>query len=635
MRRSIAVCEPHFTYAGHCYNWKFVYTTASTLPKGTLLRFDLLSQGREIDWETPTTNLKKHSNVIYLLLEEEGKPIAGEEFLIEDEVVPNFDFKLPKEVKAGEQFSIVMGVSPTLRGTKNAKGNCAQKFLQRRRPFHLYIDPKGKGKFTETEVFSIDIRGNVLHTIRALVPSFVIKNKRFDIVLRFEDQYGNLTSHAPSDTLIDLTYEHLRENLNWNLFVPETGFIILPNLYFNEAGIYKIHLKNTKTGDCFFSSPIKCFPDGDAHLFWGQLHGETERFDASENIENCLRHTRDEKAFNFYGVSPFENAEEISNSDWKLVTQFSADFNENERYSTFLGFQWLGEEKEEGLRHFIYLKDGKSILRKKESKNGSLKKIYRQLPPKECIAIPSFTMGSATCFDFKDFNPDVERVVEIYNAWGSSECKNTEGNPKPILGKGKLAIKESVDGSIVKALNANCRFGFVAGGLDDRGIYSKLFEADQEQYMPGLTAIFAESHTREALFEALYNRSCYATTGERIILGIDIVGKGMGSELSTEHKPGLLVNRHISGYVAGTANLTKIEIIRNGEVIHTIKPEGYTCDYTYDDMVSLSSVVLKAKGKDVPSFVYYYLRVFQEDGHIGWSSPIWVDLVPTSKKGKK
>ena len=37
-----------------------------------------------------------------------------------------------------------------------------------------------------------------LQTIRLLTPSFVAKNKRFDIILRFEDEFGNLTNNAPA-----------------------------------------------------------------------------------------------------------------------------------------------------------------------------------------------------------------------------------------------------------------------------------------------------------------------------------------------------------------------------------------------------------------------------------------------------
>ena len=105
--------------------------------------------------------------------------------------------------------------------------------------------------------------------IRIITPSFVTKNKRFDVVVRFEDEFGNLTNETAENTLIELTYEYLRENLNWKLFIPETGFIALPNLYFNEAGVYTIQLKNLSTGEVFRSAPIKCFAEAHDYLFWG------------------------------------------------------------------------------------------------------------------------------------------------------------------------------------------------------------------------------------------------------------------------------------------------------------------------------------------------------------------------------
>ena len=49
MRRSICYCEPASALAGEVRTWKFVYTTASHLPKGAKLRFDLESRGRPID----------------------------------------------------------------------------------------------------------------------------------------------------------------------------------------------------------------------------------------------------------------------------------------------------------------------------------------------------------------------------------------------------------------------------------------------------------------------------------------------------------------------------------------------------------------------------------------------------------
>lgn len=632
MRRSICYCDPNSASAGETNTWKFVYTSAVALPKGTKLKFDLMSKGRDIDWHVPSANLKKTGNVVFAKLDN-GKVLQAKEIETPDSFTPQFEFTLASELPAGSNFSIQVGAQKDDAASAHKHGTRAQTNAQRRRTFLLYIDTAGKGNYDDPEMFTMDIRGSHLHAIRVLAPSFVTRNKRFDVIVRFEDEFGNLTSQAPAETLIELSHEHLRENLNWKLFVPETGFISLPNLYFNEPGVYTIQLRNTHTKEVFRSSPIKCFPENNKHLYWGLLHGESERIDSTENIESCLRHFRDEKAINFFASSSFENQEETSNEIWKQICQNLAEFDEADRFVAMVGFQWQGESPQEGQREIIYAKEGKQLLRKKDIKYSSLKKIYKSFAPKEILSIPCFTMAKGYEYNFDDYNPDFERVVEIYNAWGSSECTKKEGNPRPIQAHGKKGIQETAEGSLQKALARNFRFGFVAGGLDDRGIYADLFEGDQEQYSPGLTAIIAPEYSKSSMMEALYNRSCYATTGERIILGLYLAGHPMGSETSTATKHGLLINRHLHGYVAGTTKLEKVEIIRNGKVIHTFEPEGYSLEFAYDDMVPLEKAIIDAKDKK-PPFAYYYIRVTQEDGHMAWSSPIWVDYVPGSAKGK-
>ncbi|MFA6915221.1 MAG: DUF3604 domain-containing protein [Parachlamydiales bacterium] len=627
MRRSICYCEPTHAYAGEVNTWKFIYTTGSTLPKGTKLRFDMMSKGRNIDWETPTHNLKEGNNVIYGVMEN-GKILSPKLIDSPSSIVPQFEFVLPSEIPSEHSFTIVIG-SPKLDGPSARKsGSRAQTLAQRRRTFGLFVDPTGKGHFDEPELFALDVRGDKLDIIRIIVPSFVSKNKRFDAVVRFEDQYSNLTSNAPDETLIELTYEHIRENLNWRLFVPETGFLALPNMYFNEQGVFTIKLHNNATKEVFKAPPIKCFNETENALYWGLFHGESERFDSTESIESCLRHFRDEHVLGFYGVSPFENAEETPNEVWKQISQNVSDFDEADRFTTFLGFQWQGAAGSEGLRQIVFAKEGKTLPRKKEGKYPNLSKLYKSYSPKEIIAIPTFTMGDGYHYNFKEYDPDYERVAEIYNAWGSSECTEKEGNAIPITIEGKKGVKPNPEGSLQKALLRNCRFGFVSGGLDDRGVYGHFYDSDQKQYSPGLTAVICKEHTRQAIFDALWNRHCYATSGPRIIVGISIAGATMGSEITTADKPGLRVNRHIAAYAVGTEKLSKVEIIRNGVVVHTVKPTDYHVDFTYDDMDPWNKLLIDAKDKK-PSFVYYYLRVTQEDGNMAWSSPIWIDEEPT------
>ena len=139
--------------------------------------------------------------------------------------------------------------------------------------------------------------------------------------------------------------------------------------------------------------------------------------------------------------------------------------------------------------------------------------------------------------------------------------------------------------------------------------------------------------------EALYKRSCYATTGARIVISFSIAGATMGQELSTKVKPGLGINRYISGTIAGTGPLKKVELIRNGSVIHTWSDiKGPSLEFDFDDNQDPNRFLL-----DGPAgpFVYYYLRVLQEDKQMAWATPIWIDFadtikpLPKKKNGKK
>ena len=620
MRRSVAYTEPKKAYAGQVNTWKFVYSPATPLQKGTRFKFDIGSFGRDFEWVIPETGSRKKSNLIWMATNEK-KMIPATAVMDDTHHRPLFEFVLPHDLEEGENVCIFMG-SPDP-ATSATQGNRAQTNTVRRKPFYLHIDPKGKGNYKEIEPFYIDVRGGMLKKITPIVPSIVNKNERFNIVIRFEDEYSNLTGLSPEDTLIELSYERLRENINWKLFVPETGFITLPNLYFNEIGLYRIQLKNLRNGSVFFSSPIKCYPNNPLQAYWGTFHAESTMFDSSKNIESSLRFNRDDKSLQFFSTSAFESEEETPGTTWKNISTFISEFNEDDRSVAFLGCQWQGEDKEEGLRQIVYAKDGKPILRKNEQKSSHLKKIYRNHLPKELLSIPMFTMGSKTVYDFQSFDPEYEKAVEIYNAWGSSECTASEGNPRPISCKSKKGMKEKAEGSIRRALNKNCRFAFLAGGYDDRGAFKDFFDSDQVQYTPGITAILSSAQTRDGLLQAIEKRSTFATTGPRILVDFSIANQPIGSQISTADKPGLAYNRHIKIDIVGTDKLKEVLVIRNGEVFLRFAPDSEEFELEHDDLSPIAENILK--GPDGSLFQYFYLRVEQEDSHLAWSSPIWID----------
>jgi hypothetical protein len=122
--------------------------------------------------------------------------------------------------------------------------------------------------------------------------------------------------------------------------------------------------------------------------------------------------------------------------------------------------------------------------------------------------------------------------------------------------------------------------------------------------------VLARELTREAVFDALYQRRCYATTGEPIVLDFTLDGHLMGSELTSAQVSG---RPHIRVAVRACANVDRIGICKNGHLV--AHNPGMTSKETWD-WVDLDF--------DPAVDNYYYVRVAQVDGEMAWASPIWI-----------
>jgi hypothetical protein len=198
------------------------------------------------------------------------------------------------------------------------------------------------------------------------------------------------------------------------------------------------------------------------------------------------------------------------------------------------------------------------------------------------------------------------RLVEIYSKWGCSEITPPAYRP----------LKFSAPGHAVQdALAQGFRLGFTGGsdshvampgGRFDEGTLGNLrYESS------GLVGVWASELTRETVFDALYARHCYATSGARILLDFRVAGRPMGQEVIWHDR---LAPRQIAGHVIGAAEIARVEVVRNGHVWQTIAGDGGAiCRFDLEDASPLDGST------------YYYLRVIQSDDERAWSSPVWID----------
>jgi hypothetical protein len=82
----------------------------------------------------------------------------------------------------------------------------------------------------------------------------------------------------------------------------------------------------------------------------------------------------------------------------------------------------------------------------------------------------------------------------------------------------------------------------------------------------GITAVYAAELTREALWEALAARRCYATSGERILLQVEVDGHLMGEEYETDGEPCIKLA------VEGTAAIEQVDLLCGTRPLWTWRP---------------------------------------------------------------
>ncbi len=196
--------------------------------------------------------------------------------------------------------------------------------------------------------------------------------------------------------------------------------------------------------------------------------------------------------------------------------------------------------------------------------------------------------------DWKEFDPKLEPIVELFQ--GFQSAYEMDGAPLSIDKTTKIVHQSfRPDGFVVNALDKGYRLGFQAS-------------SDHVSTHVSYACVISDDFSRKGLVEAMKARHTYAAT-DNIILDFRAGRLGMmGDEIATTI-PEFQVT------VIGTAPLDRVEVIRNGKVAHTAKPEKESEElkFTWRD-----------PNPEKNKTSYYYLRAIQKNKHMAWASPIWV-----------
>jgi hypothetical protein len=327
-------------------------------------------------------------------------------------------------------------------------------------------------------------------------------------------------------------------------------------------------------------------------LIWGDLHRHT---DISEDggigdgsLLDTMRYALDAAGLDFIGTTDHTRYLTRRYNLWR--TQQTADlFYKAGSFSAMHSYE-RSQNSPWGHRNVILLDRNYEPVPASYDEGDlgvSPLGLFAALRGKSALSIPHTTAWAAKQVSWDYADPDVERLVEMYQ--GRRSTYEYNGAPDPA----DRAVYEKDSKSFVwDALARKIQLGFIAS-------------SDHRSTHMSYAAVYSKGIDRQSIFDALRARRTYAAT-DKILLDFTIAGHLMGEVISLRGQPELQIS------VIGTAKIAQVDVIRSGKFIYRLTPNETTSKFQFRDE--------GYRGEES----YYYVRVIQTDKNMAWASPIWV-----------
>jgi hypothetical protein len=467
--------------------------------------------------------------------------------------------------------------------------------------------------------------------IKAIAPSVVYPDKDYTLRVQVNDKYGNLAKNECVPEIapipgVSMAGEQLEYGLTGNRFQISPG---------EEPDSFSFCVwARELTG---VSNPVLVDPDPDGlRIFWGDLHAHTNLGQGLESPEFIYRWARDIEGLDFISHVEHDAAGDIDiwvgeefrdyragmsdirdyiEETWDLRKSLVRSHYQEGTFVPFLGYEWASNVY--GHMNVIYRVDDAPIFYPESfwQQDFDQAQLWKLLQRYDALTIPHHSStvlnwAYASGYNWAYYDPRFVRNVEIYSKWGNSES----------FGCPRAPVHQTPGTCVSAGLERGYRFGFV-GGSDSHasrpGSDYVEWGWDGIYRQSGLTAIYSRELTRDALFDALVRRHCYATTGVRMIVDFKVNDQPMGSEITVVGADDV---KNVFFRVRGTQSLETVEIVKNGASIYRYQGK--------DELDRSIELTIPDRTPTSRTGDYYYLRVRQADGSMAWVSPVWVNVEP-------
>lgn len=365
----------------------------------------------------------------------------------------------------------------------------------------------------ESPTISIDPGPPV--TWQALLPTMVRAGEPFRFAVKANDAWGNASDSIGG-----------RFSL-----VPSCPVTGLPETITCEAGAFAAvaeQLRVEEAGDLFItvrddtgrelcrSNPLRnTGPDAPTVHFWGDTHGQSDETLGTNSARDYFAFGRDKAFLDVMGHQG--NDFQITQGFWRELNELTASFDEPGRFVCIPGYEWSANTAVGGDRNVHYRHEGEAIHRSSHAQIAGLSEmtdessdahdandLFEKLAGKDCVVMAHVGGRYADIAHAHDGR--LETAVEVHSAWGTFEW------------------------ILRDAFEKNYRVGVVCNSDGHKGRPGADFPgASFFGATGGLTCFLAPRLDRDAIFEAMRRRHHYGTTGNRMLLAVEVHFRDSGT----------------------------------------------------------------------------------------------------------
>ena len=514
---------------------------------------------------------------------------------------------------AGDLVEIVIGDQ-----SSGSRGLAAALQPQGPEPVAVAIDPgDGHGQRLLPQDCSpvLEVHPGGVHEVLAYAPSLAGRGERATLRLVTVDAEGNRV--AASDADLEVGVHHGGADLGP---VRRTE---LPGCYEADftptrAGVLRLLVRCGQAPDVM-ANPSWISRDLPPHrVFWGDLHSHADHsFDGVGRFP--YEYARDVACLDFYALT--EHCERWADGDWEFLVEQAAKFHDPGRFVTFLAYEATFSEP--WGHHNVYFRDPSDAV-VLGANTGTVLDLWAVLRERRALTIPHHTgvafspktggsiPGSTSpAVDWQHHDPGLRRAVEIYSGHGQSEFYDP-------------AFDLSYENSDFSTNTSRPGPHYARDAWERGHELGVVASSDNHRAQPGrgelgLAAVLAAHRERDDIFDALYGRRSYGTTGARMLVDADVDGIALGRRGTAGPHPTCRIR------VSGTADLETVELFsgvpgRAGsvEVAASWRPDGPDFEARWRD-----------ERKPSVAGRLYYVRARQCQPYRGrkptaWTSPIWI-----------